>query len=103
VIVKLGIVITENRLTAPALALMGMAADRGIELRCFLSDSGVEAMHDPHLQKLVAERCTTLAVCEHSMERYGIHVPKPIDTQVVVGGQYQDAELVRWSDRVAVF
>lgn len=100
---KLGIVITETKLAASALGLMQAAAGRGMELRCFLSDSGVEALSDPAVQALVASGQVTLAVCEHSMERYATELPGRIADQVIVGGQYQDAELVRWCDRVAVF
>ncbi|MGE0080598.1 MAG: DsrE family protein [Thiohalomonadaceae bacterium] len=100
---KLGVVITEKTLIAPALALMASAADRDFQLRCFLSDSGVKALHDADLQALITLGRVAMAVCEHSMERYGVHVPEKIKPRVVVGGQYQNAELVRWCDRVAVF
>jgi len=100
---KLGVVITGEEGTAPAVELLQKAAGRQHELRCFLTDSGVRAMTEPVVREMVTNEQVTLAVCEHSMENFGQSVPEDIVGPVIVGGQYQDAELVHWCDRVAVF
>ncbi len=47
----------------------------------------------------------SVAVCEHSIEIHARHSLVGIEFAdvVVVGGQYQDAELVRRCDRILVF
>jgi len=100
---NLGVVITEQSHIADACRAMEAAAKRGWNLRCFLTDSGVHALQEPAIQKLAAEAKVWLAVCELSIERYGVEVPQNVADQVVVGGQYQDAELAHLADRVVVF
>ncbi len=100
---KLGIVVTEANRVQDAVNLMGAASERGWELRCFLTDSGVRAIEDAQLQALVRSGKSWLAVCELSVERYGMEIPPVIAGPVIIGGQYQDAELVHWCDKVAVF
>jgi sulfur relay (sulfurtransferase) complex TusBCD TusD component (DsrE family) len=100
---NLGVVITEQSLVTDACRALQAAAERGWHLRCFLTDSGVHALHELTLQRLAADGKTWLAVCELSVERYSVEVPKNIAEHVVIGGQYQDAELAHLSDRVVVF
>ena len=100
---KLGIVITGHEGAEPAVKMLREAAARDHELRCFLTDSGVRAMTEPAMREMVSNEQVTLAVCEHSMDSFEQPVPEDIVGPVVVGGQYQDAELAHWCDRVVVF
>ena len=100
---KLGVVITGEEMAGPAGDLLQAAADRNHELRCFLTDTGIRAIDHNGVQALVGSNRLQLAVCENSMERFGQTVPPAVADAVVVGGQYQDAELVRRCDRVLVF
>lgn len=100
---KLGVVITAGEMAGAAADLMQAAADQDHELRCFLTDSGIRALDEGGIQVLVGDNRLALAVCEHSMERLQQPLPSAIADAVVVGGQYQDAELAHWCDRVVVF
>lgn len=100
---KLGVVITDQALTGAAGELLREAAERGHDLRCFLTDSGVRALDDAGVRSLLKGGSLHLAVCELSLERFRQHVPQAVGDAVIVGGQYQDAELAHWSDRVVVF
>lgn len=100
---NLGIVVTNENHGELALGLLKTAAARGWQLRCFLTDTGVKLLNDP----LFAGFCQGehwVALCELSLERYHIDPAKVQDTapNIVIGGQYQDAELVKNSDRVLV-
>lgn len=99
---KLGVVITEKELAGPAIDLLKAAAANN-ELRCFLTDSGVNALAEQGMRSLIASGALNMAVCELSMERFHQEAPADIAEAVLVGGQYQDAELVHWCDRVVVF
>jgi hypothetical protein len=99
----LGVVITDRSCIADASRLMQAAAARGWKLRCFLTDSGVHALGDRTVHELIAGGKTWLALCELSVERYGVEIPEALAAHVVVGGQYQDAELAHLSERVVVF
>lgn len=101
---RFGLVVTDERRGAAALALLQAAQARGWTCRCFLNDRGVLLLADAGFTGSSAFRQTLVAVCELSVERHedkGLRLGD-IDSHVVIGGQYQDAELVRNSDRVLV-
>ncbi|MFA7386759.1 MAG: hypothetical protein WCZ87_03775 [Thiohalobacteraceae bacterium] len=101
---RFGLVVTDDRHGRAALALLDAAQARGWECRCFLNDRGALLLADPAFTGSPGFAAARVAVCELSVERYeheGLRVGD-IDSQVVVGGQYQDAELVKNSDRVLV-
>lgn len=102
---RLGLVITDEAYAEVVGALGARAADRGWEVRCFMTDTGVRALANERVRMLLNHPRTKAAVCEFSVERYGTGGPAvaSLEDVVVVGGQYQDAELVRESDRVLVF
>lgn len=82
-----------------------MAAHRrGWECRCFLTDRGALLLTVPAFTDSLAVSATRVAVCELSIERYGDYGLRVADIspEVTIGGQYQDAELVRNSDCVLV-
>ncbi len=97
---KLGVVITGEEMAGPAADLLQAAADRNHELRCFLTDTGIRALDQSGIQELVGSDRLTLAVCEFSMERFEQTVPSAVADAVIVGGQYQDAELAHRCHRV---
>lgn len=101
---RFGLVVTDDRHGDAAIELLSRAQARGWECRCFLTDRGALLLTAPAFTGSPAFPATQVAVCELSVERYedyGLHV-SGIDPHVVVGGQYQDAELVRNSDCVLV-
>ncbi len=102
---QLGIVITDETLGADALAVMKAAYARGWGNRCFLTDRGVLMLQESGFCQLMREHGLEVAVCELSMERYAHPAPAEaaLMEQVVIGGQYQDAQMVHNSDRVLVF
>ncbi|MDX5445894.1 MAG: hypothetical protein LPJ87_07545 [Zoogloeaceae bacterium] len=101
---RFGLVVTDERHGDAAIALLEGAQARGWSCRCFLNDRGVLLLADPRFTGSPAFKATQVAVCELSVERHedqGLR-PGDIDSHVVIGGQYQDAELVKNSDRVLV-
>jgi hypothetical protein len=101
---NLGIVLTNEDHADLVLGLLEAAAARGWQPRCFLSDSGVRLVNHPRLIRF----CLSghwVALCEMSLERYHIKASEVLHNipEIIVGGQYQDAELVKNSDRVLVF
>ena len=101
---KLGIVVTDDRLIDQAVQLAETARNRSWDVRCFLTDRGVMALANAQLAKLVEEGGLKTAICELSIERCPDELPQGVINceHVIVGGQYQDAELVRQCDRTVV-
>ena len=101
---NLGIVITSEEHAELALGLLETAAGRGWQLRCFLSDRGVLLVSHPRLVRF-CQGDHWVALCEMSLERYQIDAAEVLHKlpEIIIGGQYQDAELVKNSDRVLVF
>ncbi|MCW8854003.1 MAG: hypothetical protein OQK76_03810 [Gammaproteobacteria bacterium] len=101
---NLGIVVTNENHGEVALGLLEEAATRGWQLRCFLSDTGVKLLNDSRFVDFCQGE-HWVALCELSLERYHIETSKVQDVapNIIIGGQYQDAELVKNSDQVLVF
>lgn len=102
---RLGIVVTDERFASDVIGLLRAALARGWKSRCFLTDRGVLLLKSPGFIALVSEGKSSVAVCELSIERFAEpHLDiAAFKDRVVIGGQYQDAELVRHSDKVLVF
>lgn len=102
---RVGIVVTDAIYRADAVGLVSAIRARGWESECFLTDTGVMLLADADFVRLARAVPGSVSVCEHSIERYAgdaIQVPALAD-DVVIGGQYQDAELVRRCDKVLVY
>lgn len=102
---RLGIVVTDSAYLPIATGLIGAARARDWPTECFLTDTGVMLLADPDFMRLAGEVPGSVSVCEHSVEHYA---PDAIDLaaigdRIVVGGQYQDAELVHRCDKILVF
>jgi hypothetical protein len=102
---RLGIVITDAVYLPLVTGLIGAARCRDWQAECFLTDSGVMLLADPDFVRLACDVPGSVSVCEHSVERYAgdAYDIKSMAEQIVIGGQYQDAELVRRCDQVLVF
>ncbi|MFZ5483966.1 MAG: hypothetical protein ACOZB0_07025 [Pseudomonadota bacterium] len=102
---RLGIVVTDAAWLPEATGLIDAAHGRGWEAECFLTDTGVMLLADPGFVARARDRRAQVSVCEHSIAHYaaGAVDTAAIADDVVIGGQYQDAELVRRCDRVLVF
>ena len=100
-----GIVVTDHGFLAHAIGLLDAAAARGWDTLCFLTDTGVNLLADPAFVERARARPNSVSLCEHSVERYaaGKFDVQALDDVVVVGGQYQDAELAHKCDKVLVF
>src|SRR4030042_1384045 len=101
----LGIVITDESLLSHANGLLDAAAGRGWETLSFLTDTGVNLLADAGFVERARARPNSVTLCEHSAGHYaaGRFDLSTLADIVVVGGQYQDAELVRTCDKVLVF
>ena len=102
---RLGVVITDAQYGGVATTFIEAAGRRGWDTRCFLTDTGVRAIEDAQFVAAVRAAGTNLALCELSAERYpGVDAAaNAMGDAIIIGGQYQDAELVHNSDRVLVF
>lgn len=99
-----GIVVTDQNQSRIAADLMREALQRDWQVRCFLTDDGVNMIRDHLFVEMAQHNNVHLSVCEHSVERYCQDTDlEALADVLVVGGQYQDAELVRNCDKVLVF
>lgn len=96
---RLGIVVTNEAAAAALIGLAMAATARGWECRCFFTDLGVRLATLAPLLVLVRESNLRLDVCELSWEKYGMGTSPD---GVVMGSQYQNAELAHLCDRVLV-
>ncbi len=98
---RVGIVVTDARQGELAQALFEQALQAGHSVRCFLTENGVNLVKEPGFVALAAHAQAHLSLCEHSVERYCADFDlASVADQVIVGGQYQNAELVRNSDQL---
>lgn len=101
---RLGVVVTDGQFAQQALALLKSAQARGWQLRCFLTDSGVKLLGDEAFRAFLDGSEAHVSLCELSVDRYPGADPHEagLAERVIIGGQYQDAELVKNSDQVIV-
>lgn len=102
---ELGICVVDDRCAPHAIGLLKAAQNRGWDTRCFLTDRGVHLLNDADFRALLDSGKGHFSICELSIDRYadaGISV-EGLEDRIVVGGQYQNAELVHNSDHVIVF
>lgn len=95
----LGLVAANDADEKHFVGLASAAAARGWQCRCFLTDKGVRLLHSAGLLKLAGSGAVQLTVCEHSWELFGGGSAAP---GVIMGSQYQNAELAHLCDRVIV-
>lgn len=100
----IGVVVTDDKYINDAISLLRTASSKGFETECFLTDRGVLLLNFDNFTGLVDKIDCKVSVCEHSIDRLGEtkNIEKFKD-KMVIGGQYQDAELVSRSDKVIVF
>lgn len=99
----LGLVVTDRQHAGTATDLLAQAADRGWELRCFLTDSGVWLVNDAGFMARARQRPLSVAVCKHSLDHF---IPDfdvaTLAQVVVVGGQFQGAKLAQAAQSIVV-
>ncbi|MCL4542463.1 MAG: DsrE family protein [Deltaproteobacteria bacterium] len=100
----IGVVVTDDKYVSDAVALLGAASSKGFETECFLTDRGILLLNFNNFTDFVDKIDCKVSICEYSMDRLGEtkNIEKFKD-RMVIGGQYQDAELVSRSDKVVVF
>lgn len=104
-IMKLGMCVINDRYASTVVAILACAERREISVRCFLTDRGILLLADKAFIQCLENPNVHFSVCELSVERYsgsGVNAHDWAD-RLIVGGQYQNAELVRTCDRVLVF
>jgi len=102
---RLGVVVTDESFLLSAVGLLDAAHARGWETFVFLTHTGVNLLAHEHFVELARARPNSASLCEHSV---GHHADDRFDLAdhadvVIVGGQYQNAELARKCDKVLVF
>ena len=101
---RLGIVVTDESFLGHVIGLFDAALARRWEVDLFLTDTGVNLLADSAFVDRARARPKSVSICRHSAEHFGAG---RIDMQaladaIVLGGQYQDAKLVRVCDQVLV-
>ncbi|MBK6742362.1 MAG: hypothetical protein IPG66_05030 [Hydrogenophilales bacterium] len=102
---RLGIVVTDIAYLAAVTRLIDAVRARDWQAECFLTDTGVMLLADNGFATRAKAVRNSVAVCEHSVERYAqdLFDVTALADDIVVGGQYQDAEMVHRCDKVLVF
>ncbi len=102
---RLGIVVTDIAYLTAVTRLIDAIRARDWQAECFLTDTGVMLLADTGFVTRAKAVRNSVAVCEHSAERYAGDVfdVTALADDIVVGGQYQDAEMVHRCDKVLVF
>lgn len=101
---NLGLVVTDERQSQIVADLMRAALARDWNVRCFLTDNGVKLIQNHQFIDVADQQRVHLSVCEHSIEQCCPEADlEALKDVLIVGGQYQDAELVRHCDKVLVF
>lgn len=102
---RLGIVVTDAAYLAAANSLIDSIRARDWQAECFLTDTGVMLLADAGFVARAKAVQNSVSVCEHSIERYaaGAFDVAALADDIIVGGQYQDAEMVHRCDKVLVF
>lgn len=96
---RFGIIVTNEQSGDEVVGLATAAVRRGWECRCFLTDRGVRLLMSAAFRNLAGTGGIKVDVCEFSWERFG---EKQQPKNVVMGGQYLNAELVHDCDKVLV-
>lgn len=101
----LGVVVTDYSHAKTACAVMREALNRHWTVNVFLTDDGVHMIKDQDFLEMAKNEDAHFSfMCEHSAERFCKDVDLgELSEFVVIGGQYQNAELVHNSERVLVF
>jgi len=101
----LGVIVTDYSQAKTACMVMREALNRHWVVKVFLTDDGVLMIKDNEFLDMAKnEDAHFTFMCEHSAARYCNDVDlSELEDFVVVGGQYQNAELVHNSERVLVF
>lgn len=100
---KFGVVITDIRQSQVALEVMQEALERAWEVRCFLTDDGVNMVKNDAFIAMANNEQAHFSMCEHSAERFCKDLDlESLGDTVIIGGQYQNAELVHNTDHVLV-
>lgn len=94
---KLGLVASNENAESHLIGLARAAAARGWTCRGFLTDRGVLLLKSAPLIALVQSGALSLSVCEHSWK---LICDSAVPDGVVMGGQFQNAELAHNCDRV---
>lgn len=90
----LGVMVTRAASRNLLEGLLGQAAELGIGIHVFFTDEAVSLLSDPEWVDRLPEG--SYAACEVSAQRLDVHPP----SRVVMGGQYQNAIMVRDAARV---
>ena len=96
---QLGIVATRDVLELHVIGLATAAVARGWSCRCFLTDRGVQLIHSASFLELARSGKLRVEVCEKSWEHYG---DGSSPDGIILGSQYQNAELANLCDKIIV-
>jgi peroxiredoxin family protein len=102
---RLGVVVTDESSLPRAVGLLDAAHASGWETSVFLTHTGVNLLAHDRFVELARAYPNIVSLCEHSVEHHAgdrFDLADHADV-VIVGGQYQNAELARKCDKVLVF
>jgi hypothetical protein len=96
---RFGLVVIDDASEPHVVGVLSSAMRRRWTCRCFLTDRGVRLLMSPRFQNWLQANPIKVDVCELSWSKFGSGTHPE---NVVMGGQYQNAELVRTCDKVLV-
>lgn len=102
---RLGIVVTDVGYLKTVTGLIDAIRARNWSAECFLTDTGVMLLGDGGFLERASSVPLSVSACEHSIAHFakGAFDMSSLEKCIVLGGQYQNAELVSRSDKVLVF
>lgn len=98
----LGLVVTDDRYPEEVIALARAGFEKGWTVRCFLTSFGVRMLEYQAFADMTGD--LGISACEHSLKQHSRaeSAARELQDRIVIGGQYQNAELTRQSDRMLV-
>lgn len=98
---KLGILINTDKRAADVIGLTEAAVLKGHEVVLFMMDAGVRFLHNPSITALHKLPGVSLSFCSYSAEQLDVST-KGLPKIITSGSQFNNAEMVKNTDRVIV-
>lgn len=98
---KLGILVNTDRHAEHIIGVTKAAVSKGHEVTIFFMDAGTRLLAAPGLSGLGRTRGVTLMFCENSARNAGA-VTEGLPEEIVPAGQYNNAIMNHYADRVIV-
>ena len=99
---RIGILVNTDKSRDHVLGMVKAALSRGHEISIFVMDTGTKLLADPAFSGICGLRGVSMSFCELSWQKEGAGTEVP-PADMICGSQYNNAVMVRESDRILVF